>query len=117
MPERNLIARELADLLHTIAHPARVRIIEELGQGCKDVSALVDLTGLPQPTVSQHLAALRSRRLVEYQRHGRTVNYSLAEPWLAEWLLDGLRLFDREGSARKEIARAAKKARRIWKHS
>lgn len=117
MPERNLVARELADLLSTIAHPARVRIIEELGQGCKDVTALVTLTGLPQPTVSQHLAALRSRRLVEHQRRGRTVSYSLTEPWLAEWLLDGLRLLDREGSAGKEFARAAKKARKIWKPS
>ncbi|MFO0788822.1 MAG: metalloregulator ArsR/SmtB family transcription factor [Pirellulales bacterium] len=117
MPERSIVARELADLLSTMAHPARVRIIEELGQGSKDVTELVSLTGLAQPTVSQHLGALRGRRLVRDERHGRSVRYSLSEPWLAEWLLDGLRLIDREGSAGKELMRAAKKARRIWKQS
>ena len=53
MPERKIVARELADILGVIAHPARVRIIEELGQGEKDVSELVELTGLAQPTACE----------------------------------------------------------------
>lgn len=114
MPERNLVARELADVLGVIAHPVRVRIIEELGQGDKDVSELVSLTDLPQPTVSQHLAALRSRRLVDPKRTGRSVSYSLAVPWLADWLLHGLKLVDRERITNSQLARAATKARRIW---
>lgn len=116
MPERTLVARELADVLGVIAHPARVRIIEELGQGDKDVSQLVSLTDLPQPTVSQHLAALRSRKLVEPKRTGRTVSYSLTVPWLADWLLEGLKLIDRERLTNSQLARAATKARRIWGH-
>ena len=117
MPERNLIARELAEFLSVVAHPARVRIIEELGQGAKDVGELVELIGLPQPTVSQHLAALRGRHLVRHERAGRSVTYSLAEPWLATWLLEGLKLIDRERESNSELIKAAKKARRLWGHA
>lgn len=114
MPERNIVAKELAEILSVISHPARVRIIEELGQGEKDVSELVELTGLHQPTVSQHLAALRSRRLVHDRREGRGVYYSLSQMWLADWLLDGLKLIESEDFNGSELAKAAKKARRLW---
>jgi DNA-binding transcriptional ArsR family regulator len=114
MPERNTIAKELAEILSVIAHPARVRIIEELGRGERDVSGLVGLTGLPQPTVSQHLAALRRRKLVHDRRAGRGVFYSLSQPWMADWMLDGLKLIESEGFTGSELARAAKKARRLW---
>lgn len=115
MPERKLIAKELADILTVIAHPARVRIIEELGQGEKDVTQLVELIGLAQPTVSQHLSALRARRLVQTRRDGRLVYYSLIQAWLAVWLLDGLRLIESESGTGSELLRAAKKARTLWK--
>ena len=114
MPERKIVARELADILGVIAHPARVRIIEELGQGEKDVSELVELTGLAQPTVSQHLAALRARKLVRDRRDGRLVYYSLSQRELAAWLLDGLRLIEEGSSTASELVRAARKARRLW---
>lgn len=114
MPERNLVARELADILHVIAHPARVRIIEELGRQYCDVSTLVQLTGLPQPTVSQHLSALRMKKLVHDHRLGRNVTYSLTEPWLAVWLLDGLQLIESQKNASAQLLKAAKKARRMW---
>lgn len=116
MPERKIVARELADILGVIAHPARVRIIEELGQGEKDVSELVELTGLAQPTVSQHLAALRVRKLVHDRRDGRLVYYSLAQPWLASWLLDGLKLIESESTTSSELMRAAKRVRVLWKN-
>jgi len=115
MPERALIARELAELFSALAHPARVRIIEELGQGEKDVTELVRLTGLAQPSVSQHLSALRNHHLVKHERIGRAVHYSLAERWLASWLLEGLKLIDGRRSEQAELANAAKKARRLWK--
>lgn len=114
MPERNLVARELAGILHVIAHPARVRIIEELGRQDCDVSTLVQLTGLPQPTVSQHLSALRMKKLVLDRRLGRNVTYSLTEPWLAKWLLDGLQLIECGHSSSVQLARAARKARSYW---
>jgi DNA-binding transcriptional ArsR family regulator len=114
VPERTIIAKELAEILSVISHPARVRIIEELGQGEKDVSELVELIDLPQPTVSQHLAALRNRKLVHDRREGRGVFYTLTQQWLAVWLLDGLKLIESEGSNSSELLRAAKKARRMW---
>ena len=114
MPDTNIIAKELAEILGVMAHPARVRIIQELGEGEKDVSELVALTGLSQPTVSQHLAALRSRKLVHDRREGRGVYYSLTQPWMADWMLDGLKLIESEAFNGTVLARAAKKARRLW---
>ncbi|MDZ4818010.1 MAG: metalloregulator ArsR/SmtB family transcription factor [Planctomycetota bacterium] len=114
MPICDIIAKELADVLSVIAHPARLRIIEELSQGEIDVSGLVKLTGLPQATVSQHLAALRNRKLVHDRREGRGVFYSLSQPWMADWMLDGLKLIVSEGVYGSELAKAASKARRVW---
>lgn len=114
MPERKIVAKELAEILGVISHPDRVRIIEELGQHEKDVSELVELTGLHQPTVSQHLAALRGRKLVKARRDGRGVFYTLTQPWLAQWLLDGLRLIESESTAGTDLLRAAKQARKLW---
>ena len=39
MPNRVLIARELADLFKLLAHPDRIRLIEELGAGEKAVKS------------------------------------------------------------------------------
>ena len=41
MPDRQIVSKELADLFKIIAHPDRIRIIEELGHGEKDVNTLV----------------------------------------------------------------------------
>ena len=40
MPFRSVVAKELADFLGAIAHPARVRLIEELRDEERDVSSL-----------------------------------------------------------------------------
>lgn len=44
------------------------------------VCDLVELLGLPQPKVSQHLMLLRSAGLVEARRERRFAYYRLAEP-------------------------------------
>jgi ArsR family transcriptional regulator, virulence genes transcriptional regulator len=69
-----------ASLLRTLASVHRLRIIHLLGRGPREVNELeVDL-GLPQATVSQHLAVMRSVGLVTATRDGRTVRYELTDP-------------------------------------
>jgi DNA-binding transcriptional ArsR family regulator len=69
-----------ASILKTIASPRRLEMIHILGAGPAEVRWLAEYFGLPQPAVSQHLAALRSAGLVEAFRTGRQVRYALVDP-------------------------------------
>ena len=94
MPSRLIVSRELADLLKLLAHADRLRLIEELRLGEKDVTSLAVALCLPATRVSQHLALLRTHRLVEERRHGRSHFYRLAHAQLADWILDALPFVD-----------------------
>lgn len=70
-----------ASILKTIASPRRLEMIHLLGEvGPMEVRRLAEHFGLPQPAISQHLAALRSAGLVEAVRDGREVRYQLSDP-------------------------------------
>jgi ArsR family transcriptional regulator, virulence genes transcriptional regulator len=74
-----------ASILKTIASPRRLELIHFLGEaGPMEVRHLADHFGMPQPTISQHLAALRTAGLVEAVRSGREVRYGLADPEIVE---------------------------------
>jgi len=69
-----------ASLLRTLASVHRLRIIHLLGRGPREVHELEAELGLPQATVSQHLAVMRGVGLVTATRDGRTVRYELTDP-------------------------------------
>lgn len=70
-----------ASLLKTMASPRRLELIHLLSEtGPIEVRKLAEHFGVPQPTISQHLAALRTAGLVEAVRDGREVRYKLADP-------------------------------------
>ncbi len=64
----------------------RLRILELLVSGPKNVSEIVELTGLSQPNVSAHLRCLRDCHLVKTRKLGRKTFYELADPLIAELL-------------------------------
>jgi len=71
--------RREAELLKALAHPARLCIVRGLiEQGC-NVTAIKDCLGLPQSTVSQHLAVLRAHGIVEGKRRGTEVAYNVVD--------------------------------------
>ncbi|MCL4795154.1 MAG: winged helix-turn-helix domain-containing protein [Bryobacteraceae bacterium] len=111
MPARAIVAKELAGLLSALAHPHRIRIVEELGRGEMDVNSLQQELGISHSGVSQNLAILRAHRLVAERREGRHVIYRLAQPELALWLLQGLDFLEREisrGESRRDILETAR---------
>jgi ArsR family transcriptional regulator len=69
---------ERSELLKAMAHPARLCIIRGLmaQEGC-NVSHIQSCLNLPQSTISQHLAKLRSLGIIEGKRHGLEVHYSV----------------------------------------
>ncbi len=113
MPSRLFVSRELADLLKLLAHADRLRLIEELRTGEKDVTSLAYALELPATRVSQHLAQLRAHRLVEERRDGRSHFYRLSHPHLADWILDALPFVDIR--MRLEDADHIDAARALWR--
>lgn len=112
MPKRQLVAKELAEMLRVIAHPDRIRIIEELRAGECDVNSLVDTLELPGPRVSQHLGLMRLHGILEERRDGRRHFYSLVHPEIAAWIIEGLSFI--EGRIRGLSQSDIKTARRLW---
>jgi DNA-binding transcriptional ArsR family regulator len=112
MPSRVIVSRELADLFRLLAHADRLRLVEELRQGERDVTGLAAALELPATRVSQHLAQLRAHRLVEERRDGRSHVYRLVRPHLADWVLDALPFVDVR--LRLEEAGHIDAARALW---
>ena len=71
---------DLDALFKGFADPTRLRILSVLAAGELCVCDIVELLGLPQPTVSRHLAYLRRAGLVEATREWKFAHYRLAEP-------------------------------------
>jgi ArsR family transcriptional regulator len=74
------ITRLQADVLKVLASAPRLEIIHRLGGGPLEVGRLAEDLGLSQPNASQHLAVLRAAGLVDADRHGREIRYSLTDP-------------------------------------
>jgi DNA-binding transcriptional ArsR family regulator len=72
-----------ATRLKALADPERLKIVTSLLRGEKSVSSLADELNLPIDNVSHHLRVLRAARLVQTQRQGKFVIYSLAEDVVA----------------------------------
>ncbi len=71
-------------ILRTLGNPRRLEIVHLLGEEPVEVHSLAAELGIPQPSVSQHLAAMRSAGLVEPIRDGRDVRYRLTDPAIRE---------------------------------
>jgi ArsR family transcriptional regulator len=74
------------DLLKVIAHPIRIRILEDLTQGVKCVSDFEETLEISQPNVSQHLTLLRTNGIVDFFVDGRLKCYFLKEPLIPDLL-------------------------------
>jgi DNA-binding transcriptional ArsR family regulator len=66
-----------AALLKSSAHPLRLAILNKLLAGEANVKELVKVSGKAQPNVSQHLAKMKSDRLVIARRDKQRVYYSI----------------------------------------
>lgn len=76
-----------AEFFKTLGHPARIRVLELLGQREHAVSELLPVVGVEATNLSQHLAVLRRAGLVVTRKDGAAVYYSLTSPRVAELLV------------------------------
>ena len=85
--KNNLFSDEqnaMAGIAKALGHPARIAIIEHLCKSLECVNGgLVEVTGLSQSTVSQHLKELVSAGILESRGNGASVCYCIhPEVWI-----------------------------------
>jgi DNA-binding transcriptional ArsR family regulator len=68
-----------ADRLKALGHSDRLRIVEVLAGGGKNVGEIAASMGLPNATVSRHLRVLYDAQVVLCSRRGNFVLYVLAD--------------------------------------
>ncbi|UII81200.1 helix-turn-helix transcriptional regulator [Flagellimonas sp. CMM7] len=75
-----LTQNELAQVAKVLAHPARIAILEYISRQenciCND---LVDVIGLSQPTISQHLNEIKKIGLLKGTFEGKNLCYCINE--------------------------------------
>lgn len=79
----NLTQNELASVAKVLAHPARVAILQYISkqEGCI-CNDLVDIIGLSQPTISQHLNEIKKIGLLKGTFEGKNLCYCIhKEKW------------------------------------
>ena len=69
-----------AELFRTLAHPARIQVLELLRDGERSVGELIPGIGLEPSHLSQHLGTLRRANIVQSRKKGSSVFYKVADP-------------------------------------
>lgn len=87
------------DVFSALASPVRRQLLEALRDGPRAVTDLAGDFALSRPAISEHLAVLRSARLVREEPRGRHRYYHLEPVPLAE-LHEWLHPFERYWRAR-----------------
>jgi len=77
-------AGDVANLLKTLSHPARLMIVCTLVEGEFSVGNLEERLDLHQPHLSQHLTVLRGSGIVDTRREGKQIFYRLTEEKAAQ---------------------------------
>jgi DNA-binding transcriptional ArsR family regulator len=86
-------------LFHSLSDPTRLAIARQLASGEARVVDLTRALGMPQSTVSSHLACLRDCRLISGRAEGRQMFYALAFPELLDLLAAAETLLTATGNA------------------
>jgi DNA-binding transcriptional ArsR family regulator len=74
----------VAARFRAMGEPLRLRILQELEQGERSVSVLVDKVGSTQPNISKHLRVLHDAGLLHRRQEGNIAFYSIADAMVFE---------------------------------
>lgn len=67
-----------ADILKAISHPVRLCIVKGLLEnGPRNVTNMYSCLGVPQSTISQHIAKMKSAGIIKGERNGTEISYSV----------------------------------------
>jgi ArsR family transcriptional regulator len=66
-----------AKVIKAMAHPTRLFIVDELSRGERCVCELTEMVGTDISTISKHLSVLKNAGIVQDEKRGLQVYYSL----------------------------------------
>ncbi|HEU5129247.1 MAG TPA: metalloregulator ArsR/SmtB family transcription factor [Glycomyces sp.] len=95
-----------ADFFRMLGHPVRIRVLELLGEGPRQVRELLAETGVEASSLSQQLAVLRRAGIVTSSREGSAVTYALAGPDVADLMLAARRILTEMLTGQAELLEA-----------
>lgn len=75
-----------ANIIKALAHPTRLFMIDELNRSPKTVGELTSMVGVDTSTISKHLSILKNTGIVEDEKIGTTVVYSLKTPCILNFI-------------------------------
>jgi len=73
-----------AEMCKVFTSPVRLEILDMLRNGKKTVTELVQLIGVNQSNVSQHLQIMKDKGILRTEKKGNYVFYSIANPKISE---------------------------------
>ncbi len=74
-----------ARVIKALAHPSRLYIIDRLAEHAHCVNELTALIGSDMSTVSKHLSVLKNAGVVQDQKRGASIYYSLRIPCIVNF--------------------------------
>ncbi|KMY54165.1 ArsR family transcriptional regulator [Bacillus sp. FJAT-27231] len=83
-----------ADFFKALSHPLRIRILELLAEGDKNVNEIQTAIGSEGSAVSQQLSVLRSKNIVYGTKDGNRVVYSLRDTMIIDLLRIARQIFN-----------------------
>ncbi len=88
------LAQFTAEFFKALAHPIRIRILDQLRAGDVGVNELSSRLQSEQSTLSQQLAVLRKSNIVTGRKEGQNVFYSVSDPAIVRLLDDTRHIFN-----------------------
>ena len=82
--------QELVEFFKIFGDATRIRILQTLLEGERNVGDLADVLEMSQSAVSHQLRVLRQNDLVKYRKEGKTVFYSLDDEHIRMVLEQGM---------------------------
>lgn len=73
------ILEQAADMLKTMGHPLRLKIVMFLEGGEQNVGAIAEAIGASQSATSQHLNIMKMKGILASRRDSTTVLYAVAK--------------------------------------
>jgi ArsR family transcriptional regulator len=106
------LQRFKAEFFKALAHPVRIKLLEELRHGERSVQELQAALKLDQSTVSQQLAILRARQVVSGRKQGTTVRYAVGDARVGSLLDVARAIFNAQLTGTQTMLRALQRETR-----
>ena len=90
------LGRFKAEFFKALAHPLRIAILDSLREGERSVNELCVALRVEQSSLSQQLAVLRSRDIVNGRKDGLNVFYSVNDPTVFKLLDVARQIFNNQ---------------------